>query len=1164
MSDDLILPNLITGSGPIAGTPLRDVILGSAGVDSIEGGDGDDVLIGLGGDDGIAVGAGDDLAYGGAGDDVILAGAGDNVLDGGRGIDTVVYRSAIEAYSFVVRDGAIRVTRGEDAFEGAGHDLLSGFERFAFADGRVIDLTRDDNAPIAVDDTFATDAQGRLTLTAADVLGNDLDPDGDAVFFAGVEIDAEVIQNLSFRRGVATYEFEGFDALAAGQTVVQTVGYTIRDADGNTDDGLVTITVTGVNDGPVLDAPEAVSVAEGATEVADLDATDIDGDTVAFAIAGGADAALFTIDAETGALAFAEGRDFEAPGDADGDNVYEVVVAATDGQGGRDERALAVTVTDVEGDEPLVINEFVGSTTGPDAEFVELFGAAGASLAGLSLLVIESDAGDDLGRIDARFDLPAGAVIGENGFYLIGNDLVTPSAGGAPDALLPANFIENSSYTLALVETATAGAVGDAAGGETVIDAVGVTDGGEGDAFAYGAPVIGPDGPFLPAGGARVEDGVDTDQASDFALADFQNVANTPTAAGAADGGGGATEVAISEVQGAGDASPLAGQTVTVTAIVSGDFQDGDADAGRNLGGFYLIEEVADRDDDAATSEGVFVFEGDALLTDVALGDRVTVTGTVTEFFGATQISATSVEVVEAGAVADVNALAVDVSLEDDVDGVIDTGGGTFRADLEAYEGMLVNLTDTLTVTETFQLDRFNEVRVSASGRPEQFTQSNAPDADAFEAYQREIRADEIVFDDGLSVQNAPIFAEADLDGDGDFDTADGFGIGDTADGLTGVIDYSFGEYRIRGVEDGANAFADTQTRETEVPEVGGEITVSTFNVLNFFTTIDQGDAGSGPNLLDPRGADSQAEFDRQLEKLITTLTQIDADVFGLVELENEFGTDQNGDGLVAIDVLVEALNDGYGAGTWAAVDPGRGFVDTGDAISVGMIYKTASVSLVPGSVEILDDSDLDDLGFGALDDDGLGVFDGPSTNRAPLLADFQDAGSGEVFSVAVTHMKSKGGSGEGANADQGDGAGNFDALRTEGVEVLTEWLSREADADVLVLGDFNAYAEENPVEAMEAAGYVNLEELYDPGATTFVFDGQTGTLDYAFASAAIQEAVTGAAAWEINAVEPDALDYNLDFGRDPDIFDGSVPFRSSDHDPLLVGLDFSDGVLLA
>ncbi|MFT6452367.1 MAG: putative extracellular nuclease [Halocynthiibacter sp.] len=560
------------------------------------------------------------------------------------------------------------------------------------------------------------------------------------------------------------------------------------------------------------------------------------------------------------------------------------------------------------------------------------------------------------------------------------------------------------------------------------------------------------------------------------------------------------------------------------------------------------MEEGADQDADAATSEGIFVFE-DALLADVNIGDRVTVTGVVGEFFGNTQITASAVTIDEVGAVTDVNTMAVDVSL-DAIDAVV-SGGSAYVADMEAYEGMLINITDTLTVTETYNTDRFNEVRLTAGDRPEQFTQSNDPDVAGYDAYLQDIGSDLIMLDDGLSGQNLPILSEADINGDGVFNTADGFGMGDTITNLTGVVDYSFSNYRVRSVEDGVNTFEDTQERDASAPDVGGSLKVVSFNVLNYFTTIDNG--GSTANGFDPRGADTLEEFTRQTEKLITTLVALDADVLGLVELENDFSTGSGN----AIAYLVAELNATLGGTIYDWVDPGSDHVG-GDAISVGMIYKVASVTVVPGTVDFLTDADLDPLGFGALDADGLGVFEGAGTNRSPLTATFEDIATGEDFSVTVVHLKSKG-SGSGSNADMNDGAGASDEMREEGVDVITAWLDAVADEDSLVLGDFNAYGAEDPIDAMLADGYTNLEESFNPGATTYVFDGQTGTLDYGFGNSGIMDNVTGAAAWHINSTEPDAYDYNTDFGRDPAMFDGEVPYRTSDHDPIVIGLEFAD-----
>lgn len=624
----------------------------------------------------------------------------------------------------------------------------------------------------------------------------------------------------------------------------------------------------------------------------------------------------------------------------------------------------------------------------------------------------------------------------------------------------------------------------------------------------------------------------------------------------------------ISAVQGSGESSTMVGETVTIEAIVVGDFQGNrkpvdaggkdDGDTKRSLNGFFVQEEAADHDGDAKTSEGLFIYDP-SLLTDVALGDKVRITGRVGEFNGMTQLTAASVEITQAGAVADVNTMATKVEI-DPIDAVQESRG-TYSVDLEAVEGMIATFPETLTVIESYNLDRFNEIRLSASERPQQFTQGNEPDAAAYGEHLKKVFSDVVTFDDGLSVKNAPVFNEADINGDGKFTTADGFGMGDTITDLTGVVHYSFNTFRIRSVDD-SNRFEDTQTRDATPPitstDGDGKLSITSFNVLNFFTTLDQNGNTAGPGGLEPRGAHNTAEYERQLDKLLTTLTTIDSDLYGLVELENDFS--KTGD--TAIKALVDGLNARYGETVWDWVYPGRDYVDTGDAISVGIIYKTSQISYTEGSAAVLDDAAVAAMGLTP----DYALFDGKSTNRAPLLANFTEKATGEAFSVAVTHMKSKGSvNPNGNNADAGDGAGNNDEIRTLGVEALTKWLDPAtglAQDRQIVLGDFNAYAKENPIDAMKAKGYVNLEETLGGDADTFVFNGQTGTLDYAFANAQMERHVTQAAAWEINSNEPDVIDYNTDDGRDADIFDGSVPYRSSDHDPLTVEIMLGDAIV--
>lgn len=612
----------------------------------------------------------------------------------------------------------------------------------------------------------------------------------------------------------------------------------------------------------------------------------------------------------------------------------------------------------------------------------------------------------------------------------------------------------------------------------------------------------------------------------------------------------------IHEVQGSGATSALVGQTVTIEAVVTGDFQNGDADTLRNLEGFYVQEEEADADADSSTSEGLFIFEDGNFLTDVNVGDLVQVTGTVEEGFGQTQLTLTSAS--DITVVSSSNPLPTAATVNFPV-ATVDS--------LESFEGMQVTIPDTLFVTEYFNLDRFGEVVLSSDGssnapgtdgRLDQYTQFNTPDVAGFTAYQEDVARRRIVLDDGQFIQNPnPIIYGRDGNPLSANNTLRG---GDTVNNLSGILGFGFGDYRIQPTAP-AN-FQATNPRPNNPENVGGDFTVVSFNVLNFFTTLDvEGNPGSGPSGLDPRGADSQAEFDRQLQKLVTTLEVIDADIVGLIELENEFGSDQNGDGQFAIDTLVTALNDRVGAGTYAYVDPSQTFVDVSDAISVGAIYKTNTVELAQGtSVEILDDSDLPGLGLNF----GNAVFDGRSTNRAALAATFEEKATGEKVTVAVNHFKSKGSLSPGAdNADAGDGAGNNNAIRLQASQALDAWLDTDptdsGDSDYLIIGDLNAYAKEDPITFLEDEGYTNVVDNPE-SAYSFVFDGQFGTLDYGLASSTLISQVTGATEWHVNADEPDAFDYNLDFGRDPSLFDGTTPFRNSDHDPLIIGLDLTGG----
>lgn len=586
------------------------------------------------------------------------------------------------------------------------------------------------------------------------------------------------------------------------------------------------------------------------------------------------------------------------------------------------------------------------------------------------------------------------------------------------------------------------------------------------------------------------------------------------------------------------DISPMNGQTVTIQAVVTADFQDGVLGSLGDLNGFYVQEEVTDYDMNDLTSEGIFIFDGTAPAVDVTYGDLVEITGTVSENFGETQITATSVTVLDNDPA--LVPSAVDVSFP--VANVAVDSNGNYVANLEAYEGMLVNIAQDMTISEMFNLDRFGQYNVSANGQQFQFTQNNAPDQAGFEAHKQNVAASTVVLDDGLTSQNPAQIKVIDGN-DGVLTSADSFRMGDEISNITGVVSYSFDEFRLHNA---TGSYAQSNPRPDQPADVGGNFKIASLNVLNYFTTIDA--TGVVTDIgLDPRGADTQAEFDRQADKIVNAIVAMDADILGLVELENDFAG-----AVIPIDDLVNRVNTALGADIYSWADPGQEFVGT-DAIANGLIYKHGSVQPL-GSMAILTNHNgqnfLDPLGAGR------------DLNRAAIAQTFEDLDTGQTMTVSVNHFKSKGSlSGLAADNDQGDGQGNNNATRTEAANILADWLATDptgqGSPNSFILGDLNAYAMEDPVTALKNAGYTDLAAAtLGNSAYSYTFDGQIGTLDYILASGPIAQSLSGLTEWHINSDEPDAFDYNLDFGRDPALFDGTTAARNSDHDPVIAGFD--------
>ncbi|HEU4889242.1 MAG TPA: ExeM/NucH family extracellular endonuclease, partial [Thermoanaerobaculia bacterium] len=608
----------------------------------------------------------------------------------------------------------------------------------------------------------------------------------------------------------------------------------------------------------------------------------------------------------------------------------------------------------------------------------------------------------------------------------------------------------------------------------------------------------------------------------------------------------------IHNVQGNGAATPMPGATVTIEGVVIGDFQPIPND--NRLSGFFVQEEDTDAnaENDPATSEGIFIFCS-ACPTNVVEGQKVQITGTVSEFFNNTQITATtagSVVITNAGNnLAQVTPATIDLPVTNP----------SIDAYYEPMENMLVTYNDTLTVSEYFEQARYGRIELYEGGRPRQFAEANPPNVAGYAAHLDNLSRRRVYIDDDDNVENSVLnlpngsqfvfvpqaFGGLSIGTQG----LDFFRGGDLVNGLTGILHWSFSggsspdEWRIRPTATTPAAFTVANPRPATPPAVGGHIRAASVNVLNYFTTLNQ------------RGADSTAELDRQRERISIVLCSLNADVAALMEIENHATN-------VTITDLLNDVNIRCG-GTHPYT-----FVNTGgalgtDEIRVMLIYRTGV--LAPFGVPL---SDTDP------------VHNRPPTAQTFDVVDALNPAFGQRFTALANHSKSKGSCpGAGADTDQNDGQACWAVTRVNQANRIVSWVNSTVipaagDPDVLLLGDFNAYAQENATTAITGAGYTDLETAFlGANAYSYLFDGQLGHIDYAFSSASLTPQITGVAPWHINADENPLFDYNDEiddgaaesfFEEKPDgsllapprnLFQSASPYRASDHDPVLLGI---------
>jgi len=549
----------------------------------------------------------------------------------------------------------------------------------------------------------------------------------------------------------------------------------------------------------------------------------------------------------------------------------------------------------------------------------------------------------------------------------------------------------------------------------------------------------------------------------------------------------------VFDIQGDGFAAAITGPIAT-QGVVIGDFEG----LYPALRGFYIQD--INGDGDSATSDGLFVFNGDN--DNVEVGQIVRVDGSAGEYYEQTQIS--SVTSIAYCGIASVDPTPISLPIPS-------------TDYLERFEGMLVTFPQSLYISEYFNFDRFNEI-VLTPERQFQPTAIYEPGSSQADALALENLLSRITLDDGRTNQNPDpaIHPNGEI-----FDLTNRFRGGDRLDVVTGVMDYRYDLYRLQPTQ-GA-MYTPMNPRTGQPADVGGDLKIASFNVLNYFTTLNS------------RGANTPEEFERQRDKIFAALEAIDADIVGLIEIENN-GT--------AVQDLVQGLNAWIGSPNYAYVDTGLIGVD---AITVAFIYKPAAVELV-GEFEVLVDSTFTDpLNYGE------------QKNRPALAQTFHSIQDDAAFTVVVNHFKSKGS--ECGPGDDDLVQGSCNLTRMLAAQELVDWLATDPtgslDPDFLIIGDLNAYDKEDPIDVLVGAGYTDLVRQFEgEDAYTYVFNGQLGYLDHALSNPNLTPRITGVDAWHINADEPDILDYDMSYKQDAQValYEPNA-YRSSDHDPVIVGL---------
>lgn len=537
------------------------------------------------------------------------------------------------------------------------------------------------------------------------------------------------------------------------------------------------------------------------------------------------------------------------------------------------------------------------------------------------------------------------------------------------------------------------------------------------------------------------------------------------------------TTLTIPQIQGSGASSGYTSQQIKTTGIVTAKF----IGSGK-INGYFLQD--ATGDGNAATSDGIFVY---TTADNVAVGDQVQVTATVSEYYTKTQLGTVTVTT----KISSNNTLPVTK---------VQYNASTFN--WEQYEGMLVEFDQVLYVTANANLQASGQLSLNPFRKYNATNQCFPGSSEYTNMIALNAKA-QILLDDGITTSSYTPIVFADANGTRR--------TGERVNGLRAVVDYASSNYVVYPA---TTPVFYGNPRPTTLAQLGNyNLKVCSFNLEYYLTT----NYGQG------YGANDVAEAAKQHTKIVAALLAIDADIYGLIEIE------QGQDALIK---LVNALNAATLAGRYSYVDDGGTIYGT--YTKVGYIYRTDKVSPYLS----------------------LKNNNSPSPLNRKKAQAFTLKSNNQKFIFCLNHYKAKSGcsSATGADADQGDGQSCYNATRvaesTSNVSFLTTCKTYYGDNDVLLMGDLNAYAKEDPITTLLNNGFADMHRAFHAdSAYSYMYNGEAGYLDHALVSSTLQSQVTGVQVFHINSDEPAMFEYG------GSAYQANM-YRCSDHDPVVVGLN--------